>query len=100
MSADCYWCGTPAVREVELEPPVFETLTAPQTLPDGTTRPKGFKVMKRRAIKAQVCQTHSEMVERNRREREARKAAHQEMLKQRREEKKKRQRTTAPRRAA
>jgi hypothetical protein len=100
VPADCYWCGVSAVREVELEPPVFETLTAPQTLPDGTTRPKGFKVMKRRAIKAWVCQTHSEMVDRNRREQEERKAAHQAMLKQRREEKKKRQQTTSSRRAA
>jgi hypothetical protein len=75
---------------VELEPAVYEITKAPYTLPNGVTRPKGYKVMKRRAIKAWVCLVHSEMVERNRAENEARKAAHAAKLKEAREKKKRR----------
>jgi hypothetical protein len=53
----CAWCSEPATERVEVEPAVFSAAG-------------GVRVMKKRAIEADVCPAHAAMVARNRDERE------------------------------
>jgi hypothetical protein len=61
VEMNCRWCGEAATVEREIEPAILEPKT---------------KVVKKRAVTAWVCPTHSAMVDRNLECRETEKAIH------------------------